>query len=546
MNNAMKRTLKIVGIAVGAVVLVFAGLTLVRNVSRQPVNVYPMTNIATQNWGGDGSTTYGTVSADGIQKVYLGERQKVLEVLVSEGDEVKAGDPLLAIDADLASLDVKKAEIAKGKAELAVQQAKSELATLNSLRPHSSKLIIPDNNVVYTPHETPFIIQGTGLKGDPFIILWGESDTLNNAYLNSLVAKYIENAAANAAIDPAPQPTDPTDGDDSDDADDSDTTERVEDDGAMYVALITRQEDALNAPITSRWGLRVSVSGSSAAGFSFYTPTLPAAIEAYTEIPQPYYEDTGSFYTAAELAQLRAEKRQEVTRLEIEARLAAIEYERIAQEGSDGYIRATIDGVVTSIGDTETADANTPAVTVSAGGGYTVTGTMSEFDLATVKVGQEVTLSVYDWSQGGQFVYYGTITSISQYPTTQDSYYNDGNPNISNYPFTVFVDGSANLSSSSYVEITYGSADSGNNFYLPNAFIRTDSGNSYVYVQGEDGKLEKRTVQLGRDLWGSYTQILSGVSWDDYIAFPYGTDVTEGAKTKQQEDMTALYGGYYY
>lgn len=37
----------------------------------------------------------------------------------------------------------------------------------------------------------------------------------------------------------------------------------------------------------------------------------------------------------------------------------------------------------------------------------------------------------------------------------------------------------------------------------------------------------------GRDLWGSYTQIRGGLTIDDYVAFPYGRDVVEGAHTQE-------------
>ena len=86
-----------------------------------------------------------------------------------------------------------------------------------------------------------------------------------------------------------------------------------------------------------------------------------------------------------------------------------------------------------------------------------------------------------------------------------------------------------------YVDIQFqknASADeSGNTLYLESMFIRTENGKSYVMARGEDGRLEQRWVQTGRDLWGSYTQIRGGLTIDDYVAFPYGRDVTEGAKT---------------
>ena len=68
---------------------------------------------------------------------------------------------------------------------------------------------------------------------------------------------------------------------------------------------------------------------------------------------------------------------------------------------------------------------------------------------------------------------------------------------------------------------------------LQSMFIRTDNGKSYVMARGEDGRLEQRWVQTGRGLWGSYTQIRGGLTIDDYVAFPYGRDVVEGAHTQE-------------
>ena len=60
-------------------------------------------------------------------------------------------------------------------------------------------------------------------------------------------------------------------------------------------------------------------------------------------------------------------------------------------------------------------------------------------------------------------------------------------------------------------------------------------------VRGENGRLEKRFVTTGKSLWGSYTEVLSGLSQEDLIAFPYGKNVKPGAPT-QEGDLGDLYG----
>ena len=85
-----------------------------------------------------------------------------------------------------------------------------------------------------------------------------------------------------------------------------------------------------------------------------------------------------------------------------------------------------------------------------------------------------------------------------------------------------------------YAEVSYSAVDeTDNSFYLENMFIRKENGQPYVYVESADGLLEKRMIQTGKGLWGSFTQIKDGLSTEDYIAFPYGKDVKPGAKTNE-------------
>ena len=52
-------------------------------------------------------------------------------------------------------------------------------------------------------------------------------------------------------------------------------------------------------------------------------------------------------------------------------------------------------------------------------------------------------------------------------------------------------------------------------------------------MRNEEGLLEKRFIQVGKDLWGSYTEVVSGLTADDWVAFPYGKDVRDGAPTRE-------------
>ena len=58
---------------------------------------------------------------------------------------------------------------------------------------------------------------------------------------------------------------------------------------------------------------------------------------------------------------------------------------------------------------------------------------------------------------------------------------------------------------------------------------------------GENGRLEQRFVKTGKSLWGSYTEILEGLTAEDLVAFPYGKQVRDGVPAVES-DYSTLYG----
>ena len=91
------------------------------------------------------------------------------------------------------------------------------------------------------------------------------------------------------------------------------------------------------------------------------------------------------------------------------------------------------------------------------------------------------------------------------------------------------------------MNVVYSTATTEQGIYLENPFLRTEQGKTFVFVRGENGKLEKRFVTTGKALWGSYTEVLDGITPEDFLAFPYGKTVVEGADTVES-DLSELYG----
>ena len=316
--------------------------------------------------------------------------------------------------------------------------------------------------------------------------------------------------------------------------------EEEEERSSFYTILKITEGNLEKAPCTTWQGLKVTVYDGGGFGFSFCD--VPSQEFFFPEEADDDYSapeiDYGSGMTAAEIAKMCREQEKKLKELTADAVITQSEYNLMLREFSDGSIRATLDGVVVGLLTEEEARQNKlPMLKVSGGGGFYVRGSVSELEKDKLKPGQEV--SVNDWNTG--MMYTGTVESIGDFPIQDEGWNGMGNPNASYYPFRVFIDGTADLQEGSYVSVTYSAAEAESGIYLENPFLRTDDGEPYVYVRGKNGRLEKRTVTTGKSLWGSYTEIRSGLTADDYVAFPYGKNVKPGAAT-QESDLSALYG----
>ena len=304
-----------------------------------------------------------------------------------------------------------------------------------------------------------------------------------------------------------------------------------------YVIFKITRENRLKGDILGWIGLHVYSDGS----FTFFDASMnedfsiPVEPTVPTE-PEPEIDYIGSGYTYTQIQAMKEEQLQKIKDLELKLKLADAELKIMQKELSDGNIYAEQDGKVISVLTEEEAKLNSqPIIKVTGGGGYYIDASISELERSGMKVGMEVTVS--DWNTG--MTYTGTVVSVGDMPSSSSSYNGMNNPNASSYPFRVFVDESADLQAGNYVSIQYSTGEQ-TGIYLEKAFLRTDNGRSYVYVLGENGLLEQRTVQVGRNLNGYYVEILDGLTEDDMIAFPYGKNVKAGAPT-EEGDYSDLY-----
>ena len=509
----------------------------------EPVAVFPFYYFGMTEYWGDAQESYGPVSTDRIQTVFLSGTQTVTEIFVNVGDTVQKGDLLMTFDTTLSEIALERERLAVEKLKLDLQDAQQYLREINAMRPMvppAPPAEEPEVDLGMALTEAYLLSQQTAFDGSTqelAMICWLHSSTqIDDELLAALRLQSEAFRAENVPEEPAEpeaqeEETDPSEP--SEPENPSEPEEPATDPNVFYVVFKVTDGNFALAPATTWQGLSVTYDpDADSYRFGFYDAT---GFDDHTiaDEDQPAEEpefDFGSGFTAAQIAQMRSEQEKRIRDLQFQVQMAEAEYNIKLLEASDGHVYAQIDGTVVSLLSPEEAQwSGQPLMKVSGGGRFYITGSIGELDKDTLSVGQEVTVN--DWNTG--MTYVGTVSSIEDYPVVSDFYSGMGNPNVSYYPFTVYVEGSADLQEGSYVSIQYSASNLQTGVYLENPFLRTENGQSYVYVRGEDGTLEKRTVTTGKSLWGNYTQILEGLSAEDFIAFPYGKDIREGAPTAE-------------
>lgn len=559
MSKKLKRVIITAVCVVGVCGAVWGGLTIARNAQRGDVNVYAVNECAMTDYWGDTSNTSGMVTTDKLQKIYISQSQTVKKVWVKEGDSVKKGTALVSYDSTLTQATVERAKIDYDRQTENLEVMKNELELLKKAKNKETlqkecddlEAKLKNLKAAYDKDEKhPYnadapVTEGKITQAEPTTITVkgadGKEQTATVYYYSWLSPSTIDEAKlgeilSNLGVTPA-----------------GDVLTAVD----TYVVLVQRHGDKVGGYVESTWGMVIMdrytadnnevdppTQASKSVSFRLLN-NLPDFVDTERKYDSKEIQDTerklaiaqellDASMTQLDLNKAILEKAQAVKEQEVNLKVAKLKLDKKLAELGDGNVYAEFDGTVKAVRDPGEAYNNSEAVVeLSGGGGYYVTGTLSEMDLGSVQVGDSVSIS--SWMTGAACE--GTIVSIDDYPTSNGNNWGDGNSNVSYYPFKVFVTEDANLQPNDYVDIQYqkdtSAEESGSSLYLESMFIRTDNGKSYVMARGEDGRLEQRWVQTGRDLWGSYTQIRGGLTIDDYVAFPYGRDVVEGAHTQE-------------
>ena len=158
---------------------------------------------------------------------------------------------------------------------------------------------------------------------------------------------------------------------------------------------------------------------------------------------------------------------------------------------------------------------------------YRVEGNINEMNVGTLMEGMDVLIrSRVD----EEVVWNGTLESIDwENPVSgnQNQMYYYGNTDemtsSSKYPFYIVLDDVTGLilGQHVYIEPDYGQMEIREGLWLPEYYIMDLESSPCVWAANGRDKLEKRSIKLGEyDMEMGEYQILSGLTEEDYIAFP--------------------------
>ena len=544
----MKKTPLIIGGTVLTLALIGGGVFAVKTFgSNSEIEVMPVSYLST-SWWGDYNESSGYLSSDMTQEVMLQDRKVVKEILVEEGQQVSINDPLMVYDSTLVELELEMQRLTIENLDVQIQSAKRALQKLQSTKPiasltEKSSDVMPVSSLVVkesesTLSELNYATELIPQEDGTYTLEVQSSQLLNVSFLYRL--KGLDEAGQTQISNP------------------------------IQLTLTIIQEDGTDSIVKVLDGASLEIKEGfiqSTVNEYFQEENQPVCPQPQpcptpepdpeptpepqpepqpepTPQPEPQPEPTPQpepeivvpeeGYTKEELNQLIQEKKTEITNLELDYKEALLKEEQIKKELENLTVRSSVNGVVKKVGDPTVESVDGSAlIVVSSESGFYLKGTITEHQLGKVEVGQLV--DVMSWDTGNSYT--ATITEIYPYPVKGEQY-SYGNPNVSNYPFVAYIEEANDLKNNMYVSVTVQEAvENPNAMYVDMAYIGDENGRKFVYKADENLRLKKEYVQTGKVLWGSYIEVISGLTQEDQIAFPYTKNIKDGVKAKEQTDM---------
>ena len=275
---------------------------------------------------------------------------------------------------------------------------------------------------------------------------------------------------------------------------------------------------------------------------------LKASIDNYkAQIRQLELERAGIYGSEQMRYTLEIQSTQlDIKEAELKIKTKEKEVEQAAKLLENATVVSPVDGRVQDINESGTNAQGEPVayITIQEIGSYRVKGVLGELQRGGIQEGDRVTLvsrtdETVSWT--------GTVALVDYENPSQgsntDRYYGMSNDEMtasSKYPFYVDLDSTDGLMLGQHLYIRL-ETEEGQSAGIPigSAFIcYAEDGSPFVWAEHK-GKLEKRPVTLGEynDMTDAQ-EILSGISMDDYLAFP-DEACREGVSTTREQPVTA-------
>ena len=211
----------------------------------------------------------------------------------------------------------------------------------------------------------------------------------------------------------------------------------------------------------------------------------------------------------------------------------------------NAVVYAPVNGRVQSISESGTDNYGNPVayITIQQTGSYRIKGTIGELQMGAIMEGTRMEiLSRTDGSCWG-----GTVTLVDYESPTQENsngvYYGgsvDEMTTSSKYPFYVELDDTTGLllGQHVYLQMETQAEEAESGIAISSAFFGyEEDGTMYVWAD-DGGKLQKRTVTVGEyNMMNDTYEVLSGITEEDYIAFPDPELCADGAPTTKVEPV---------
>ena len=275
---------------------------------------------------------------------------------------------------------------------------------------------------------------------------------------------------------------------------------------------------------------------------------LKASIESYkAQIKQLESERAGMVGSEKMKYTLEIQSTQvDMKEAELKIKTKEKEVEQAATLLENSTVVSPVDGRIQNINESGTNNQGEPAayITIQEVGSYRVKGVLGELQRGGIQEGDRVTMASRineseTWS--------GTVALVDYENPTQgsdmDRYYGMATDEMtasSKYPFYVDLDSTEGLMLGQHLYIRL-ETEEGQPAGIPigSAFVcYAEDGSAFVWAEAK-GKLEKRPVTLGEyNPMTDAQEILSGITVNDYIAFPDEL-CREGAATTREQPVIA-------